>query len=43
MALTVYVQNPFTGEQVRATVQSVARAEIGAAVRDAAAMRPGLG
>ncbi|WP_369045145.1 hypothetical protein [Sinomonas sp. P10A9] len=40
--ITVYVTNPFTGEQVRAVVSSVADDRIGAAVRDASYLRPGI-
>lgn len=39
--LTAIIENPFTGEQVRATVRAVARDEIGNAVRDAAGLRVG--
>jgi hypothetical protein len=38
--LTAYIVNPFTGEQVQATVRAVARDEIGNAVREAARLRP---
>jgi hypothetical protein len=38
--LTAYIVNPFTGEQVQATVKAVARDEVGAAFREAALRRP---
>jgi hypothetical protein len=40
--VTVYVTNPFTGEQVRAVVQSVANAAINGANRDARYRRAGV-
>jgi hypothetical protein len=40
--VTVYVTNPFTGEQVRAVVQSVANAAISGANRDARYRRVGV-
>lgn len=42
VTLVAYIVNPFTGEQVQATVRAVARQEIGNAVRDAAYVRPGI-
>jgi hypothetical protein len=41
--ITVYVTNPFTGEQVQAVVQSAANAAINGANRDARYRRAGVG
>jgi hypothetical protein len=40
--VTVYVTNPFTGEQVQAVVQSAANNAISGANRDAKYRRPGI-